>query len=129
MFQVIDADYWAALAALPQGFDQINSEFTSIVAERDRAQEIAAAAGRGHLAQIAAAQALKTRNDELLAANSALVEARREARCFVETLARALGRTEGDDPSALLALARAYDYLGWIGPNGPAVPGIEKEQA
>ncbi len=129
MFQVLDADYWAALAALPDGPQRLEAEFGSIMADRDRARDIAAAAARGHVAQLAAAQVLKKRNDQLLAANSALVEARREARCFVETLARALGRTEGDDPGALLALARAYDYLGWIGPDGPAVPGIQKEQA
>lgn len=123
MMQVIDADYWKSIAALPDGFERIDRAFGSIMAERDEAREVAAASARGHSAMIAAAAALKSRVDELLAANSAEIDKRRETRRHLVTVTRALGRAEGDDPGALMAYARALDYLGWIGPNGPAVPG------
>lgn len=126
MMQVIDADYWKSISALPDGFERINRAFVAIMAERDEARDLAATAARGHSAQLSASRALKERVDELLAANNREIEDKREARRYVKTLTRALGSTEGSDPGALMALARALDYLGWIGPNGPAIPGNDE---
>ena len=116
MMQVIDADYWKSIAALPDGFERIDRAFGSIMAERDEAREIAAASARGHSAMIAAAAALKSRVDELLAANSAEIDKRRETRRHLETVTRALGCVEGDDPGAQLGDGgiglRPHDILG-----------------
>jgi hypothetical protein len=126
MMQVIDAQYWKSIADLPDGFERINRAFGAIMAERDEAKGLASAAARGHSAQLSASRALKERVDELIAANNREIEDKREARRHVKTLTRALANSEGNDPGALLAFARALDYLGWTGPSGPAIPGNEE---